>query len=144
MVYPKNGLANRLRALASASIFAECTNRILYLNWLPSRDCNVEWDELFLNPIRCHPLPVSNFQVGINLYDDTVIPISWYREIPCLPVQDEPGLVAVHTCRNFRPKEMTNEAYEEAKSLFYRDLRPVDTVQKAISDISKDILMAMM
>ncbi len=32
---------------------------------------------------------------------------------------------------------MTNEAYEEAKSLFYRNLRPVDTVQKTISDMQK-------
>ena len=52
-------------------------------------------------------------------------------------MRDESDLVAVHTCRNFQPEEMTNEAYEEAKSLFYRNLRPVDTVQKTISDIRK-------
>ena len=137
VVYPKNGLANRLRVLASASILAECTGRNLFVNWLSSKDCNVEWGELFLNQIESHPRPLSDFRVGINLYDDTVIPMSLYRDIPRLSVSDESHLIAVHTCRNFQPEEMTNEAYEEAKSLFYRNLRPVDTVRKTISDMQK-------
>jgi hypothetical protein len=137
VIYPKNGLANRLRALASAGILAECTGRNLFVNWIPSKECNVEWEELFLNQIESHPLPLSSFQVGINLYDDSVIPMSWCRDIPRLSVCDESYLVAVHTCRNFQPEEMANEAYEEAKSLFYRNLRPVDTVRKTISDIQK-------
>ena len=135
VVYPKNGLANRLRVLASASILAECTGRSLFVNWIPSKICNVEWGELFLNQLESRLLPLSGFRIGIDLYDDTVIPMSWYGDTPRLAVRDESYLVAVHTCRNFQPEEMTNEAYEEAKSLFYRDLRPVDTVQKAISDI---------
>ncbi|MFA6055185.1 MAG: hypothetical protein WC769_07430 [Thermodesulfovibrionales bacterium] len=137
VIYPKNGLANRLRALASAGILAECTGRNLFANWIPSKECNVEWNELFLNQLESHPLPLSSFEVGINLYDDSVIPMSWYRDIPRLSVCDESCLVAVHTCRNFQPEEMTNEGNEKAKSLFYRNLRPVDAVRKAISDIQK-------
>ena len=135
VVYPKHGLANRLRALASASILAECTGRNLFVNWVPSKECNVEWKELFLNQIESRPLTLSSFQVGIDLYDDAVIPMSLYPDTPRLSVRDESNLVVVHTCRNFRPEGMTAEAYEEAKSLFYKNLRPIDTVQRTISDI---------
>jgi hypothetical protein len=137
VVYPKNGLANRLRALASASILAECTGRSLFVNWIPSKECNVEWGELFLNQWESRPLPLSVFRVGIDLYDDTVIPMSWYVDAPRLAVRDESSLVAVHTCRNFQPEQMTNEAYEEAKSLFYKTLCPVDLVQQSINDIQR-------
>jgi hypothetical protein len=137
VVYLKNGLANRLRVLASASILAEYTGRTLFVNWLPSEDCNVEWGELFLNQLESRPLPLSSFQVGIDLYNDDVIPRCWYEDTPRLTVPGESHLVAVHTCRNFRPEDMTNEAYEEAKSLFYRNLRPVEALQKTISDIQK-------
>ena len=137
VVYPKCGLANRLRAVASASILAECTGRTLFVNWSRSGECNVEWEELFLNQIEKHPFPPSSFKIGVDLYDDIIIPMSLYRETPRLALRGESDLVAVHTCRNFRPEEMTNEAHEEAKSLFYRKLRPIDTVQKTISDIQK-------
>jgi hypothetical protein len=137
VVYPKNGLANRLRALASASILAERTGRNLFVNWVPSDVCNVEWGELFLNRLESRPLPLSSFRVGVDLYDDTVIPMSWYQDTPRLAVRGEADLVAVHTCRNFQPEGMTHEAYEEAKSLFYRNLRPIDTVQKTNCDIQK-------
>jgi len=137
IIYLKNGLANRLRALASASILAECTGRNLFANWIPSKECNVKWEELFLNQLESCPLPLSSFKIGVTLYDDTVIPKFQHRGIPRLSVSDKSLLVAVHTCRNFQPEEMTNEAYEEAKSLFYRNLRPVDTVRKTICDIQK-------
>ena len=137
VVYLRNGLANRLRVLASASILAECAGRNLLVNWIPSKECNVEWEDLFHTQIRSCPLPLSGFQVGIDLYNDAVIPRCWYQDTPRLAVPSGPDLVALHTCRNFQPEEMANEAYEEAKSLFYRNLRPVDTVRKTISDMQK-------
>jgi hypothetical protein len=75
--------------------------------------------------------------LGINLYDDSVIPGSLHRDIPVLTVCDESDQIAVHTCRIFQPEEMTNEAYADAKSLFYKNLRPVDTVQKTITDMQR-------
>ena len=137
IVYLKNGLANRLRALASATILAEYTGRKLFANWTPSTVCNIEWHDLFLNQLESCPLPLSGFEVGINLYDDSVIPRSLSREIPGLLVCDEPDQIAVHTCRNFQPEGMSNEAYADAKSSFYKSLRPVETVQKTVDDMQK-------
>ena len=137
IVYPKNGLANRLRALASARILAECTRRKLFVNWIPSKECNIEWQELFQNQFESCLLPLSNFHVGISLYDDSVIPMSLHREIPVLTVCNEPDQIAVHSCRNFRPEEVTRAAYTDAKSSFYKNLRPVATVQNTITDMQR-------
>jgi len=137
IVYLKNGLANRLRALASANILAEYTGRKLFVNWTPSKVCNVEWLDLFLNQLESCLIPLSDFQVGITLYDDSVIPRSLSQEIRMLLVCDEPYQIAVHTCHNFQPEEMTSEAYAVAKSSFYRNLRPVEIVQKTIDDMQK-------
>ena len=137
IVYTEKGLANRLRVLASASILAEYTGRKLFVNWFPSEACNVEWQELFQNQFESRQLPLSNFKVGIDLYDDSIIQMSWYKDIPRLSVRSESHLVAVHTCRNFQPEGMTNEAYKSAKSLFYKNLRPVDEVQETINDMHR-------
>jgi len=137
IVYPEYGLANRLRVLASANILAEYTGRKLFVNWIPSKVCNVEWQYLFLNQLESCPIPLSGFQVGINLFDDSVIPMSLSLDIPRLSVSDEPHQIVVHTCRNFQPEEMTNEAYADAKSSFYKNLRPVEAVQKTIDDMQK-------
>lgn len=123
--------------MASAKILAEYTGRKLYVNWVPSKECNVEWHELFLNQLESMPLPLSSFEVGINLYDDSVIPMSWYRDIPRLLVCNESHLVAVHTCRNFQPEAMANEAYADAKASFYKNLRSVDTVQNTVTDMQR-------
>jgi hypothetical protein len=137
IVYPRGGLANRLRALSSAKIFAEQTGRKLFLNWLPSDECNVEWQELFLDPFENCPLLLSSFRAGIDLYDDSVIPMSWYREIPVLTARDESDRIAVHSCRNFLPAGMNGATYMDAKSSFYKKLHPVHRVQKKIDDMQK-------
>jgi len=136
-VYPKNGLANRLRALASASILAEYTGRNLLVSWTRSRDCNVVWEELFLNPIEGCSMPLSTFRHGLDLYDDTLIPLSSHSDIPHLSIPEGPDVIAVHSCRNFRPEGMTVAVYEEAKSMFYRKLLPVETVRETVSDMQK-------
>jgi hypothetical protein len=137
IVYPRNGLANRLRTLASSSIMAGYSGRKLFVNWVPSGECNIEWSELFLNPIESCSLPLSAFHIGVNLYDDSIIPMSWCKDVPRLSMPGESDTIAVHTCRNFQPEGMSNEAYAEAKSLFYRNLRPTHTVQKTVSDMQK-------
>ena len=137
IVYLKNGLANRLRSLASAGILAEYTERKLFVNWTPSKVCNVEWQDLFLNQSESCPIPLSSFQLGIDLHDDSVIPRSLSRDIPRILVNDEPYQIAVHTCRNFQPEGMKDEAYADAKSLFYKNLRSVEIVQKAIDDMQR-------
>jgi hypothetical protein len=135
--YPKYGLANRLRAIASAKIFAEHTGRKLFVNWAPSKQCNVRWEELFITPLDPYPLPSSSFQVGIDLYDDDIDPDSFSREIPPLLALNRSDVVAVRCCQNFQLPEMTAEAYAAAKSFFYRSLQPVEAVQKAVSDMHR-------
>ncbi len=137
VLYPKNGLANRLRALASAKILADYAGRKLFVNWYPSEECNSEWEDLFVNKIERYPFPLSSFQAGINLYDDHNNTDGFCSDMPRTLICNNSDVVAVHTCLNFQPEEMAKEAYRSAKSFFYRSLQPVHNVERTVSDIYK-------
>jgi len=137
VLYPKYGLVNRLRALASAKILSDYTGRKLFVNWYPSKECNIEWAELFVNKLERYPFHLSSFQAGINLYDDENNADGFYWDMPQSLISNRSEVVAVHTCFNFQFKEMTKEAYMSAKSLFYKGLQPVHKVEKSVSDIYK-------
>ncbi len=135
--YPQSGLANRLRAIASAKILADYAGRRLLVNWMPSvTECNVAWEDLFVSQLERYPLPLSSFQNGVNFYDDTGS-YDFYWDMPQLLAQNKFDVVAVRTFRNFRPKGMTEEAFKRSKSLFYRSLKPVSVIQEAVSGIQE-------
>ena len=46
-IEPKNGLGNRLRALASAYVIAKNTNRKLIVVWLKDEHCEADFFDLF-------------------------------------------------------------------------------------------------
>mmetsp|Transcript_8608 Transcript_8608/g.18732 ORF Transcript_8608/g.18732 Transcript_8608/m.18732 type:complete len:480 (+) Transcript_8608:481-1920(+) len=52
VVNAKNGLGNRLRALASAMAVAEALNRPVMLIWVPDLHCNCGFRTLFAEPLR--------------------------------------------------------------------------------------------
>lgn len=135
VLYPKYGLANRLRSLASAKILADYTGRKLFVNWAPSKECNIEWEELFINKLERYPSPLSSFESGVDLYDDATNADAFYRDMPRSLISDGSDVVAVHTCLNFRLSEMAAEAYERAKSIFYRSLQPVARIEKTVNEI---------
>jgi len=135
--YPQYGLANRLRAIASAKILADYTGRKLMVNWVPAeRECNVAWEDLFVNPLDRSPLPLSGFQNGVDFYDDTGSH-DFYWDMPQLLAQNKSDVVALRTFRNFRPKGMTEEAFKRSKSLFYKSLKPLSLIQEAVSGIQE-------
>jgi len=135
--YPQYGLANRLRAIASAKILADYTGRKLMVNWVPAeKECNIAWEDLFVNQLERYPLPLSSFQNGVNFYDDTGSH-DFYWDMPQLLAQNKSDVVALRTFRNFRPKGMTEEAFKRSKSLFYKSLNPVSVIQKAVSGIQE-------
>jgi hypothetical protein len=131
--YPQYGFANRLRAIASARILADYTGRRLLVNWIPSvPDCNIAWEDLFVNQLEAYPQPLSTFQSDVNLYDDTGSH-DFYWDMPQSLAQNNSDVVALRTFRNFRPKGMTEEDFKHSKSLFYKSLNPVSAVQKAVN-----------
>jgi len=52
IVDAKNGLGNRLRALASAMSVAEVLNRPLLLVWMSDLHCNCSFRSLFASPLQ--------------------------------------------------------------------------------------------
>ncbi len=137
VIYPRYGLANRLRAIASAKILADYTGRRLFVNWARYRKCNAEWGDLFVTPFQRYPMPLSGFQAGRNLYDDSIETRRFSQDMPLSLVKNNSDVVAVRAFQNFRPPEMTDEEYKAAKSLFYRSLQPVWVVQKAVGEFQK-------
>jgi hypothetical protein len=135
VLYPKYGMVNRLRAIASAGILADYTGRKLFVNWDPSKECNSAWEDLFVNKLERYPFPLSSFQNGMNLYDDENNADGFYWDMPRSLICNNADVVAVHTCLNFQPEEMTNEAYNNAKATFYRSLQPLHDVEKAVNEI---------
>lgn len=135
--YPQYGLTNRLRAIASAKILADYTGRRLLVNWTPSpKECNVDWEDLFVNTLERYSLPLSSFEKGVNFYDDTGSH-DYYWDVPQLLAQNRSDVVAMRTFRNIRPREMTEEEFRRLKSLFYKVLNPVGVIQNKVSDIQE-------
>jgi len=135
VLYPRCGLANRLRALASAKILADYAGRKLFVNWYPSKECNIEWEELFMNKIERYPSPLSGFQAGVNLYEDKNNADGFHRDMPGSLICNNSDVVAINTCLNFKPEEIEKEAYDNAKSIFYRSLQPLHEIERIVSDI---------
>jgi len=135
--YPQSGLANRLRAIASAKILADYTGRRLLVKWVPSvTECNIAWEDLFVNQLELYPLPLSTFENGLNFYDDTGShDFCW--DMPQSLAQNKSDIVALRTFRNFRPKGMREEAFKRSKSLFYKSLKPVSIIQEVVSGIQE-------
>jgi len=137
VLYPQYGLANRLRAIASAKILADFTGRKLYVNWIPNSQCNIEWEDLFINRLAHYPSQLSAFIEGVNLYDDYKKVNEFYWDIPQSLISNTSDVIAVSACCNFQPREMALETYTALKSLFYRSLQPIDIIQRSVSDVHK-------
>lgn len=137
VLFPRFGLSNRLRAIASAKILADYTGRKLCVNWIPSNECNVTWGELFTNQIDSYPISLSDLKDNITLYDERKNWKNFYWDMPEALTNNESDIVAVHTCLNFRIREMSHEMYKTAKSLFYRSLQPVRIIQNIVNDMEK-------
>ena len=147
VIYPKGGLANRLRAVASAKILADYTGRKLLVNWIPSVGCYISWEELFENTLEHCSLPLPSCHVGGARYEDdsflseiilrirTRDPDDFYWDLPRSLANDKSDMIALHTCLNFRAAEMTKESNKAAKSLFYRSLIPTGVLEKAVRDM---------
>jgi len=137
VLYPQYGLANRLRAIASAKILADYSGRKLYVNWTPDSQCNIGWEGLFINRLDPYPSPLSAFQKDVDLYDDYKKVDEFYWDMPQSLMGNTSDVIAVSACCNFQPKEMTLETYTVLKSLFYKSLQPVDSIQRTVSDMYK-------
>lgn len=107
------------------------------VNWVPAdKECNIAWEDLFVNQLECYPLPLSDFQNGVDLYDDTGSH-DFFWDTPQLLAQNKSDVVALRTFRNFRPKGMTEDAFKRSKSLFYKSLKPISVIQEAVRGIEE-------
>lgn len=138
VVLPRAGLANRLRALASAHIMAEVTGRKLYVNWESHpRDCNAAWRDLFAYQFPQYFLPAlftsDGLHKDVKLYDD-------WEALEFRPtdiVADRQKVILLRSSSWFKPNDISDEVYRAKKSQFYRSLRPIQSILAAVGKIEE-------
>jgi hypothetical protein len=74
---------------------------------------------------------------GIKIYDDGSTNDPFYWDMPQAVCCNTSDVIAVKSWQNFQLREMSAESYRMAKSLFYRSLQPVATVQETVHDMHK-------
>lgn len=126
IVRPDEGLLNRLRALASASILADDTRRELWLDWRRNRACGASWSELFASPM----LPECTSPEGVSEHYAVEVDAR-LAELLNDPTTPE---VRLTSCFAFRVPSMSRDAHARRRGEFYRRLRPVDKAQQRIDE----------
>jgi len=154
IVRPKLGLANRLRAIASATVMAEITNRKLVIDWRIDDDLESNWRKLFKEPQLLMFDETDLAQEGcslkkinetisdteINNYDDPteegIVKLGfWFPNIP----KDKHPIIYMATPWKFRPAEdfLSAEAFDKKYVEFYKTLKPIESIAKAIENFRK-------
>jgi hypothetical protein len=144
------GLANRLRTLSCSHILARDASRVMVVDWQASPECNVTYPELF-EPTPNHVLSLldpssSHARFAFRRIGTT---FEWTLEssVPVITVnanslnprdvfavlQSPKSDVALRSTGVFRPLHISCQEFFARRSAFYRALRPVDAVQRAVT-----------
>lgn len=131
VIFPKGGLANRLRATASGWLLARACGRSFHVNWRPDDVCGAEWGELFQNRFSPHPMDAAELCGEGMLHRDgegARLPEGMARA-----VSDDPRpVIGIQTSQLFRPPGCEN--FGAARGEFYRSLIPVAEVQDTVCE----------
>jgi hypothetical protein len=131
VVFPRGGLANRLRVVASANIMANHTGRKLFVNWELTEECHCRWSDLFANPVDEFPESLASLEASAKCY------AGGFDHWGCLGPGEinrdtEPIVVAATYCA-FKPVAMKYGHYMKAKSEYYKSLVPITIVGDAVT-----------
>lgn len=132
IVQPLQGLANRLRVLASAAITAKRAGRTLYLDWRADERCGAGWNDLFQNEIPGFPGPWSP---SVRVYQKE--PVNFSQPGPGDLVDDAEDIVVVRTYFSFKPRNMSMREHLREKAEFYRGLVPVAEVREPLDELQE-------
>lgn len=144
------GLANRLRTMSCAHILARDSNRWMVVDWQPSPECNVTYPELF-QPTPKHVLSLLdstkspakfNFRRIGTTFEWTLessVPVVTVnanslnpRDVFAVLKSPKPD-IALRSTGVFRPLHISCQEFFARRSAFYRALRPVDAIQRAVT-----------
>jgi hypothetical protein len=139
IVQPLEGLANRLRVLASAKLMAEHTGRNLLVSWTrqPIR-CNARWTDLFVNPVAEYPYRVLKYQE--KLQSDKVRILMPFQQPEILTelehiLQSDIPVIAVSHFGLFKPQWVSQAEFQDIRSKFYRALKPISKIEQTVKSV---------
>ena len=127
----QHGLGNRLRALASAAVIAEKTNRELVVVWQPDHHCECRIDDLFHYEAEV---------IEQAFVDDAVrqgMTVFNYMEIEPGAQKDAPIVIAPQKDIYVRSAYVLNSPLTDwnAECQFLRSLNPVVEVQELVQSV---------
>ena len=129
VVIPTQGLANRLRAIASARVLADFMNTTFHMVWVPEAACNCTFDSLFDSP----RIPTINIDTDVAsktyLYKPNVHTSSLLQENLPLNAYD---FLVIRGGHEFRHPHMTEDEFVARKCAFYGTFVPKDSIQQQV------------
>jgi len=138
IIIPRNGLCNRLRAIASASLLARETNRNFGMVWYETKEIGfAKWNDLFETKFR----RMFNINFKTKIISDFKKESQVYmrggqggEQRILKDIQNESSLVVVlEAGGNFIPSNISIQKYNQYKSEFYSKLIPIQSIQENIN-----------
>ncbi len=141
IVQPLEGLANRLRVLASAKLMAEHTGRNLLVSWTrqPTR-CNARWTDLFVNPVDEYPYPYRVLKYQEKFQCNKVRILIPFQQPEILTelepiLQSDIPVIAVSHFGLFKPQWVLQAEFQDIRSRFYRSLKPISKIEQTVKSV---------
>ena len=137
IIIPTQGFANRLRMIASSYILSKFIEIPLYVCWISSRECNVEYDDIFhdddLNIIDFNECQKSNYlylgrQHTQNIINN-IIDTQYSKEM----TYDYFILEGGH---EFKPPALSLQSFVYQKHMFYNSLQFSSIIRDKVCSFS--------
>ncbi len=129
---PRQGLANRLRGLASSYILSKHLNLNLILDWKKEECCNIEFSDLFTNKFEKYD--VNKHKADKNLFKPNIHTEKLFRIISKDDFNNYDNLM-ITGGHEFKYPDINEEEFIQQKSNFYKLLVPIDIINNKIEDI---------
>lgn len=147
LIRPYGGLCNRLRALISAQIVAERSERHLIVVWELHKGCNCRFDELFLTDLDVfHVGKLGKWLEDLKI--GTVNRFLFGKAVERFGAEDlealgrmessDASVVSARSFSQFKPSTMPQSAYHRAFSQKLNALRPKRSIQAIIERFKRE------
>jgi len=118
IIDPVNGLMNRFRALASAKILADHTNRELLVNWKSEWCCNININDIVDDNFFNIGYDVNRSQCFFHSGREKGSEHPFVQSM----IDTDNDIVYLQAGGNFYPKDMSVSEFNNKKSDFYRSI----------------------
>lgn len=133
VLFPTHGLANRLRAIASAHILAEYLGTEFYLRWVPDEGCKCAYEDLFDGPrFPADPADGNRAHARPVVFEPTVHTSTLLASHP--EVLASAGTLVVQGGHEFKHPGMPEQEFVRRKRAFYEGLRPAAAVAATLAE----------